>query len=199
MTVAALFVEPWGTYAGDLWNRPDVELWYKAKDARSYPGPHAVVAHPPCARWGRMSKLVEARYGIAAGEDGGCFAAALAAVRQWGGVLEHPAWSDAWSAFALPIPDPDGGWLRGECAVAEVALFHVAHAAAARKATWLYVCGVDALPELPWGPSAATRWSSWCGNNNRGKVVQRLSKRERNATPARFRDMLLDIARSVRR
>lgn len=199
MTVAVLFVEPWGSYAGDLWHRPDVELWYRAKDARRYVGPHPVVAHPPCARWCRMAGVVEARYGIARGEDGGCFESALAAVRRWGGVLEHPAWSDAWKAFDLPSPDPDGGWLRGECggSVCHVEQGNYGHRA--RKATWLYAHHVDPIPDLVWGRSSATRWASWAGNHNRGKVVERLSKRERNATPAAFRDLLLDIARSVHR
>jgi len=45
-----------------------------------------------------------ARYGIQIGDDGGCFAAALAAVERWGGVLEHPRNSVAWQAFGLQWP-----------------------------------------------------------------------------------------------
>jgi len=47
------------------------------------------------------------------GNDGGCFAAALAAVRRWGGVLEHPAGSNAFAAFGLPRP-VGVGWAGGE-------------------------------------------------------------------------------------
>ena len=48
--VAALFVETDGCYFG----LPDVEPWDQPLDARFYPGPFPVVAHPPCQRWGRV-------------------------------------------------------------------------------------------------------------------------------------------------
>jgi hypothetical protein len=49
-TVAALYVEPQGCYVGV----PGVDPWDEARDARTYAGPHPVVAHPPCQRWGRF-------------------------------------------------------------------------------------------------------------------------------------------------
>ena len=47
--IAALYVESRGVYAG----LPDVDLWDRDRDARTYAGPWPVVAHPPGARWGR--------------------------------------------------------------------------------------------------------------------------------------------------
>ncbi len=47
--VAALFVEKDGVYSG----LPGVDPWDAERDARLYAGPHAVVCHPPCQRWGR--------------------------------------------------------------------------------------------------------------------------------------------------
>lgn len=88
--IAALFVETGGVYFA-----PGFDPWDIKRDARLYAGPHPVIAHPPCARWCRLAGLVEKRWGHKRGDDGGCFAAALAAVRRWGGVLEHPAYSDA--------------------------------------------------------------------------------------------------------
>lgn len=93
--VAALFVETNGIYFG----LPNVEPWDIRRDARAYAGPHPVVAHPPCDRWCQMAPVNQARYGHRVGDDGGCFAAALAAVRRWSGILEHPAVSLAWPAF----------------------------------------------------------------------------------------------------
>jgi hypothetical protein len=109
-TVAALFVERDGIYFG----LPGVDPWDEARDARKYAGPWSVVAHPPCARWGRywFGGPTIARQGreyLKLGDDDGCFAAALAAVRQFGGVLEHPEGSHAWRHFDLNTPLRDGG------------------------------------------------------------------------------------------
>lgn len=104
--IAALFVQTGGTYFGHDW----IDQWDEVRDARKYAGPYPVVAHPPCSRWCRLAGLVEARWGHKRGDDGGCFASALRSVRTYGGVLEHPAYSDAWKAFGLAKPDRNGGW-----------------------------------------------------------------------------------------
>lgn len=83
--VAALFVEKDGSYYG----LPDVTPWDKVLDARKYDGPFPVVAHPPCQLWGAMAAVNFARWGgehNRPGNDGGCFASALASVNTWGGV-----------------------------------------------------------------------------------------------------------------
>ncbi len=196
--IAALFVERGGAY----YDLPDVDPWDAERDARTYAGPWAVVAHPPCSRWCRLAGLVEARWGHRRGEDGGCFAAALAAVRRWGGVLEHPAYSDAWAAFGLNAPPTGGGWVNADlvggwsCYVEQSRYGHVA-----KKATWLYAHGVD-LPSLRWGHVAdqrATALVSWCGNHTRADERRpRVGKRAAARTPIAFRDVLLRIARSAR-
>src|SRR5207248_1894555 len=104
--IAALYVETNGVYYG----LPDVDPWDEARDARKYAGPWPVVAHPPCARWSRLAGFTEARFGYKRGDDGGCFEAALHAVRTYGGVLEHPAYSSAWAHFGLAKPYWRGGW-----------------------------------------------------------------------------------------
>jgi hypothetical protein len=150
--IAALFVETNGVYFG----LPNVDPWDRKRDARRYAGPWPVVAHPPCERWGRYwSGGPSANGRFLKGDDGGCFACALAAVRQFGGVLEHPEASHAWRAFDLHAPPRSGGWVRADfyggwtCCVEQG---HYGHRA--RKATWLYAFGVK-LPSLKWGPSAA--------------------------------------------
>jgi hypothetical protein len=149
-TVAALYVDAEGTYAG----LDGVELWDEQRDARTYPGPWPVVAHPPCGRWCRLAHAVEGRYPhFKVGDDGGTFAAALEAVRRWGGVLEHPAVTKAWEAYQLRTPHKWGGWLPTRCGghVARVEQLRYGHPAI--KATWLYVHGVAIaeLPQLRWG------------------------------------------------
>lgn len=198
--IAALYVDPCGVYS----RLDDVELWgLPERDAREYDGPWPVVAHPPCSRWCRLAGLVEARWGHKRGDDGGCFAAALEAVRTWGGVLEHPAYSDAWAAHDLHRPPTGGGWIRADwhsgfdgwtCYVEQGLYGHKA-----KKATWLYSYGGE-LPSLRWGHTPdrdVKAWVSWCANN--GDRRPRVGKKAAAATPADFAKVLVGVARSVMR
>jgi hypothetical protein len=197
--IAALYVQRDGIYSG----LAGIELWDAARDARTYAGPWPCVAHPPCQRWGRFwhgSTRKPHQYQL--GDDGGCFAAALASVRRWGGVLEHPADSRAWSAHGLLAPPRSGGWITADwkggwsCYVEQGFYGH-----AARKGTWLYAHGVE-LPSLHWGegeqrldPVMLER-HGYEKARRCGVVALAGGKRKteiRNATPTRFRDLLLSI------
>jgi hypothetical protein len=200
--IAALFVDPAGAYAG----LPDVDPWDEGRDARLYIGPHPVVAHPPCQRWGRFWHGSTRRpHQFRLGDDDGCFASALASVRQWGGVLEHPADSHAWARFGLPKPPRSGGWVGSDeigysCYVEQGHYGHMA-----RKPTWLFACKVE-LPCLRWGcgpqrlhPVALAR-HGYEKARRIGMLAMVGGKRKteiRNATPPEFRDVLLSIARST--
>jgi hypothetical protein len=205
--IAALFVEKGGCYFG----LPDVDPWDIDRDARQYEGPYPVVAHPPCARWGRYWGGAPGTWPrLKKGDDGGCFAAALAAVRRWGGVLEHPEASGAWKAFGLSPPPRCGGWVPADhilgyrgwtCCVEQGWYGH-----RARKATWLYAHGVD-LPSLQWGsaPGDFVRCDEgFHSKEERARAIktgacQRLSARQRAASPIEFRDILIGMARSTPR
>lgn len=190
--VAALFVDPAGCYS-DL---PGVDPWPEARDARRYAGPYPVVAHPPCQLWGAMANVNFARWGgehNRPGNDQGCFAAALQAVRAWGGVLEHLAETRAWNRYGLAAPSAvgwqrciDGGWV---CEVWQSAYGHKA-----AKATWLYAYGV--LPdELDWRREAGSHQVGWHDQRGKSRNKPTLSRREANSTPVPFRDVLLAMAR----
>ena len=195
--VAALYVETNGVYFG----LEGVDPWDEARDARRYDGPHPVVAHPPCQRWGRYwNGGPSAKVKRIKGDDNGCFAAALAAVRRWGGVLEHPEASAAWQAFGLAAPangawqaaDFEGGWT---CSVEQG---HYGHFA--RKTTWLYAVGCD-LPTMTWG-SSGQRLPAYAVEKygprkaSRIGMMATLSSNDprRAATPEPFRDLLISIA-----
>jgi hypothetical protein len=191
--VAALFVAARGVYFG----LPDVDPWDIRRDARRYAGPHPVVAHPPCSSWCQLAHVNQKRYGHRVGDDGGCFHAALWAVRSWGGVLEHPAESYAWPCSSLPRPargvwhrDIWGGW------TTEVSQSAYGHRA--RKRTWLYVVG-SSPPVVDWSDPEGTALVSFCSNNGGRIDLPRLTKKQAKATPPAFRDLLLSIARSARK
>jgi hypothetical protein len=213
--IAALYVETNGVYYG----LEDVDPWDEARDARLYAGPWPVVAHPPCARWSRLAGFTEARFGLKRGADGGCFGAALEAVRTFGGVLEHPAYSAAWDAFGLPEPLVVAGWTGGTCGGWSAYIEQGRYGLPVKKATWLYGCGVE-LPDLNWGYTPDNRgetpngpfggmdtWrDSWHPRaiGGRSGAWQRTvegmrSNGERSRTPDAFRDVLLDMARSAHR
>ena len=197
--VAALFVLPDGPYR----ELAGVDIWDEKRDARLYEGPHRVVAHPPCERWGRYwHGGPSAKVRRNKGDDGGCFIAALEAVRRFGGVLEHPAASAAWRVFGLKRPPRSGGWVNADfrggwtCCVDQG---HYGHRA--QKATWLYAAKVP-LPLLKWGKSSGgIRLDDGYHSKEerrratRTGICQRLSRRQRLETPLPFRDLLLKIAR----
>jgi len=204
--VAALFVATGGVYFG----LPDVDPWDAQRDARLYAGSTPVVAHPPCERWGRYwSGGPSARVRRKLGDDGGCFASALAAVRRCGGVLEHPEASHAFAHHGLSRPEWRAGWSDagdGKGHVCCVAQGHYGHRA--RKLTWLYAVGA-ALPSLDWTiPAPRSRldygFHSAAERAARREVVaprvnaSRLHARENLATPVQFRDLLLSVARTVK-
>jgi hypothetical protein len=193
--VAALFVQTGGIY----WDRADVDAWDESRDARLYAGPWPVVAHPPCARWGKFAKINFGRWGgehNRPGNDGGCFASALASVRKFGGVLEHPAFSNAWTHFDLPRPIPTG-WNGGPhewtCEIWQSAYGH-----RAMKRTWLFYRGPEPHASLNWNRVFTTHQ---CGfHDQRGKARNKptLGKKEAAATPPAFAALLISIAESAR-
>lgn len=207
--IAALYVETDGAYFG----MPGVEPWDEARDARKYAGPYPVVAHPPCQRWGRFWHGSPRKpHQFKLGDDDGCFAAALACVNTFGGVIEHPCDSHAWAWFGIKKPPRSGGWVAAglipdtwTCCVYQGHYGHIAG-----KPTWLYVAGVarEDLPELKWGkieqrlnPVMVERYGyekarrqgiiSMIGGKDKTKI--------RNATPEAFRDVLIGIARSAKK
>lgn len=212
--IAALYVQKDGSY----FDLDGVDPWDQERDARKYAGPHPVVAHPPCQRWGKMwagNPSVIARTGVRKikGDDGGCFAAAIDAVRRYGGVLEHPWGSHAWDYFNLNKPPRNGGWIAAEmpglgrygwtCCVEQGRYGHYAP-----KPTLLYAVGCD-LPELEWGTYKVKRedFPEWALERYGEKKCRRIGllsfkgggtdSTPRIATTPDFREVLVSMARSA--
>lgn len=195
LELAALYVETDGCYFG----LPGVDPWDEARDARQYNGPHPVVAHPPCQRYGNLGLANYARWG---GEhnrpanDGGCFAAALAAVNCWGGVLEHPAFSMAWPLYNLQRPPVTGWGPSGAGWVCEV--WQSAYGHKARKRTWLYYRGEIRPFDLDWTRVPGTHQVGFQDKRGKDRNKPTLSSSDASATPVPFRDALIRLARQSR-
>ena len=201
--IAALYVETGGCYFG----LAGVDPWDEARDARLYAGPWPVVAHPPCQRWGRFWHGSTSKpHQFKLGDDGGCFQAALSAVRRFGGVLEHPADSLAWARHGLRAPERYRGWQRADMSdgwTCYVEQGHYGHSS--RKPTWLYACGIG-KPELNWS-RGKQRIPEWMVERYGYEKARRIGvvamvggknkTRIRNATPVEFRDVLIAMAETA--
>lgn len=133
------------------------------------------------------------------GEDQGCFAHSLWAVRTFGGILEHPEASHAFRFYSLPIPDQKGGWSEPDryggrsCCVAQG---HYGHEA--QKLTWLYSTSGN-YPDLIWGKCKNKKKidESFRSTEERRKALERrkplkrLNHKERILTPIGFRNLLI--------
>ncbi len=178
--VAALYIDSHGPYPGLC-----REAYDEARDARTYAGPYPVVAHPPCGPWSSLRTLSKETT-----KDLG--PQAVAAVRQWGGVLEHPRGSKLFRHCGMPhpgeLPDEHGG-LTFE--VSQCDWGHVA-----RKRSWIYVVGYRTTPPAP--PSKEpTHWCSG-GGTGRGRTppgIKVCSAQQRRRTPVAFAQWLIEIAR----
>lgn len=190
--VAVLFVAPRSYYRG----LARAECYGVERDALTFPGHRPVVAHPPCAQWGRLRHF--------ANEDADQKALALFAVeqvRRWGGVLEHPAGSLLWREMGLPSPidaargtissaqpiefDRWGGWSLN---IQQLWWGH-----RAQKQTWLYIvgCGPSGIPEIPVWVGEATH--SVSGSNGPLRLIP-MPKEERHLTPPAFALWLCELA-----
>lgn len=163
--VAVLCVEPTGAYPSI------VADWYdEARDARTWQGGKPVVAHPPCGPWGKLAHQCTR-------QDATLGPWAVDQVRRWGGVLEHPAYSNLWPACGLPLP----GGLPDQYGGFTVATTLAAFGADVHKPTWLYVAGREPWPTLP-RAGRVTR------------TVESLHSKARQLTPPAMASFLCELA-----
>lgn len=195
MSVAVLFARADSVYK----TLPGCDVWDATRDARRWPGGVPVVAHPPCRAWGALRALAKPRPDE---KDLAIFA--VRQVREWGGVLEHPASSTLWAAAGLPLPggraparDEFGGWT--------LPIFQQWWGHKCEKATWLYIvgCEPDDLPVVPMVLGEASHVITSSGRRRDGSRRRKgdlgwrpeVTKAEREHTPAALAVWLVDLAR----
>lgn len=191
MKVAVLFARRDSIYKAD----PRCDVYDADRDARTWKGGAPVVAHPPCRGWGRLRALANP-----APHERDLAIFAVAQVRQYGGVLEHPARSTLWGAAGLPEPgevDEWGGW------TLPIVQRDFGHRA--EKPTWLYIVGAPpCLPPLPLRLGTATHVIGRSGRNRDGSRLKKgdagwrpeVTKAEREHTPRALARWLVDLAAS---
>jgi hypothetical protein len=99
--VAVLFARQDSSYK----RIPGCDVYDLERDARNYDGPLPVVAHPPCRAWGRLRRFANPRP-----DERNLARLAVALVREFGGVLEHPAGSLLWQSQRLPALGQRESW-----------------------------------------------------------------------------------------
>lgn len=179
-TVAVLFARSDSHYK----ELPGCDVYDMERDARTYDGPWSVVAHPPCRAWGRLRAFANPRP-----DERNLGRLAVALVREFGGVLEHPAGSTLWAAQHLPAPgsrDSFGGWT---LAAPQKWWGHKAE-----KDTWFYVVGCEPgdIPDLPYvmGEAAYVVQS-----RKRTDYRPHITKAEREHPPPPLAVWLVELAR----
>lgn len=170
---------------------PECDVYDIDRDARTWPGGSPAVAHPPCRAWGRLSHMAKPRPDE---KDLARFAVAM--IRQFGGVLEHPNASRLWDDQNLPIPgsrDEFGGFT--------LPIFQQWFGHRAEKSTLLYVVGCEPgdVPNIPIVLGAATHVVS-TGSTNHIKFGANgwrpaISHKEREQTPPELARWLVELAR----
>lgn len=170
------------TAYNSLYNDNDIFDCYDVKrDAFSYTGRIPLIAHPPCRLFSRLRKLSSANP-----LEKKCAYFALARIRQFGGILEHPRSSTLWlnGGFVLDgSVDDYGGFLRS----VNLSWFGFP----AQKRTMLYFCGITPgqLPPFPINLNAITHVIS----SSRISGKKELSSSYRSLTPKLMIDYFLEV------
>lgn len=184
VTISALFVRKDSVY-----KTLGVDCWDIERDARLWPGGNPIIAHPPCRAWGKLSGFARPREG-----EKEYAIKCIEWIREYGGVLEHPAASRLWPFMNLPKPgkvDEYGGF--SIC----IDQFWFGHKA--QKKTLLYVCGCTQadLPPIPLRFDAITHVIGFNKKNKFGRVdktKKEVTRAEREHTPVELAKWMIKVA-----
>ena len=165
----------------------DVDVWDIDRDARLWPGGTPAIAHPPCRTWGRLRHFATK----APPDEHALALLALALVRQYGGIVEHPQGSQLWPEAGLPQPgkqrDEYGGWTLG------IDQWWWGHRA--QKRTLLYFVGIP--PKAVQVPLRLGEPTHVVQSRKRTGSLPHIAKAEREQTPLALAIWLVALARII--
>jgi hypothetical protein len=157
-----------------------LDYWDEERDAMRWPGGNSIVAHPPCRLFCQLRHMSTAPM-----KEKRLAYFAVAKVRKWGGVLEHPAMTTLWKESGLPTPGSSDRW------GVSIAVNQWWFGFPARKTTWLYICGAESIPMIPLKigePEFTVSFDK--GQSKRGLTTYK----QRSATPPAFARWLVETA-----
>lgn len=183
--VAVLFAREDSVYK----TLPGVDVYDMERDARTYDGPHPVVAHPPCRAWASLRNHAKPRP-----DERNLARLAVALVREFGGVLEHPWRTTLWDAQRLPAVgqrDAFGGFT--------LVIDQNWWGHRAQKRTRLYVVGCEPneVPPLPLVLGEATHTVGLWSGRDKANCRPSIAKHEYEHTPAALAEWLVAVARKA--
>jgi hypothetical protein len=164
---------------------PGLDVWDEDRDALNWPGGNPGIFHPPCRLWSKWMR----HFSKAPPEEKELALWSVRQVRKWGGVLEHPACSELWPGAGLPFPGKGRDIYGGM----SISLRQQWFGHKAEKATWLYICGANRLPDIPFRLGQPECHYS-AVRTVKHPDMQRLSHRERHGTPPAFAHWLIAVA-----
>lgn len=164
-----------------IYDTLNVATYKKSNDYTNFPGQTSIIAHPPCQQWSRMRSFSKPCI-----KDKILAPIALAFVRKYGGVLEHPNGSLLWKIMNINRSskvDKYGGYT--------ISVDQKWWGHPCKKSTLLYIVGCP-IKDLPIMPISfdATEYS--IGNSN--KSIKEIPKAKRSNTPVRFARWLIQVA-----
>ena len=142
------------------------------RDALTWMGTEACIYHPPCRLWSRLKK-----FSTADPSEKYLALWSVNKVRSYGGLLEHPAYSELFKFMNLPLP----GFSDEFGFTVEIDQFNYGHLC--RKRTWLYICGIDRSVVIPFLSKKINAKCKYQVSGLRAKEHGKVKLKNANQTP----------------
>lgn len=176
------------TTKNSIYKKLGCDVYDQERNALTWSGGEPALYHPPCRLFCKLKHLAKAPI-----NEKELAYWSVDMVQKYGGVLEHPAYSNLWAEKNLPLPgqsdefgfsiDINQSWFG-----------HKTH-----KRTWLYIVGITAkeLPDYQCWETNITHQFRF-NKRNRKSNLKELSKKQALATPPEFAKWLIEIVERIK-
>ncbi len=164
-----------------------IDCWDIIRDARTWQGGNAIIAHPPCRSWGQLSHFAKPR-----SDEKQLAIDCINLIRKFGGVLEHPRSSKLWDVMNLPKAGSIDEFEGYSICIDQNWFGHKA-----QKSTLLYIkgCPKNQLPAIPLCFDRIDYTVASSIKKKSGlRLKKEITKKEREATPLELAKWLIKVA-----